>query len=145
MSLRDATTKMSKSDTNPMSRIELSDSPDIISSKIKKSITDSDNHISYNPDERPGVSNLIDIYCALSGLPVEEVCSKYWNIERFKAVFKEDLIDLLVESLTPIRQDIERLQTEGSYVDSVLTEGATKACELAHGTLNEVKTLVGFK
>lgn len=145
MSLRDPTKKMSKSDTNHLSRIELDDTPDTIKSKIKKSITDSDNHISYDPERRPGVSNLIDIYCALNEETIETVCTRYHNIERFKSVFKEDLTDLIVQNLSPIRQEIEKLTKQDSYVEEILQNGAAKARELASVTLNDVKTLIGFK
>jgi tryptophanyl-tRNA synthetase len=144
MSLRDAKNKMSKSDTNPLSRIELTDSPDVIKSKIQKSVTDSDNHISYDSEGRPGISNLIDIYCAFSGETIENVCSKYQNIERFKSVFKEDLTSLLVEKLSPIRLEIQKLDDEELYVEEILKNGSKKAIELANSTLTDVKTLVGF-
>lgn len=145
MSLRDPTKKMSKSDPNHLSRIDLTDTPDTIKSKIKKSVTDSENHISYDPERRPGVSNLIDIYCALSEETMETVCSRYNNIERFKSVFKEDLTDLIVQKLSPIRQEIEKLAKQDLYVEEILKNGATKACELASVTLDNVKTLIGFK
>lgn len=144
MSLRDPTKKMSKSDPNPMSRIEITDTPDVIGTKIRKSVTDSINHISYSHEHRPGVSNLIDIYSFLSNETVDSICKKYDSVERFKAIFKQDLIELVVEELRPIRNEMERIENEKKYVNDVLEKGAQKAREIGFRNLNQVKNLVGF-
>ena len=72
MSLQDPSKKMSKSDSNPNSYISITDEPDIIIKKFKRAITDSDGHIAYSED-KPGVSNLLSIYCTFTGESMEAV------------------------------------------------------------------------
>ena len=145
MSLRDATIKMSKSDPLQMSRIKLSDPPTVIKNKITKAVTDSEFHIGYDPENRPAMANLINIYSAFSGLSPEDICSKYHNVERFKALFKADLTELIVSELSSIQDSIVRLQRDIGYVENVLEGGAGKARDVADLNLQEVKRLVGLK
>ena len=144
MNLRDPKSKMSKSDLNTMSRIEVTDTPDEISSKIRKAVTDSEPQIHYDPASRPGMTNLLNIYSAFSGLTQEEVCEKYQNLEQFKSAFKTDLVEILVSELQPIRSEILRLRQDPGYVDGMLKEGVRKAQQIAKENLDEVKGLVGL-
>lgn len=145
MSLRDATTKMSKSDPHEMSRIELSDPPDVIKTKIQKAVTDSETHISYDPQSRPEMTNLINIYAEFSGLSSQDVCEKYWNMERCKSTFKTDLTELIVTELSSVRENILRIQQDVGYVDSVLKTGADQAREIAEINLKEIKKKIGLR
>jgi tryptophanyl-tRNA synthetase len=82
-SLRNPQAKMSKSEANPLSRIELTDTPDEIAEKIKKAVTDMTSEVTYEPEQRPGVSNLIDIHIAFSGQFAEEVVEDAYLKVRF--------------------------------------------------------------
>ena len=144
MSLRDATTKMSKSDPQEMSRIELSDSPDTIKTKIQKATTDSEKHISYDPQNRPEMSNLINIYAEFSGLSHQQVCDRYQNMEKCKKAFKADLTELIASELSFVRDNVSTIQQDGSYVDSVLSTGADRARNIAEANLQEIKQMIGL-
>lgn len=83
-SLREPDKKMSKSHKNPNSRIELTDTPDMILEKVKKAVTDCTSAITYNPEERPGVSNLISIHALVTGKSFQEVCEENSHIDTGK-------------------------------------------------------------
>ena len=141
MSLRNPLQKMSKSDNQEASRINLTDPPDEIRKKIRKAVTDSTSRITYDPDERPGVSNLVSIYSALADLTHDEVCERY--ISKQTVDMKNDLGELVVEKLGPISEKIHRLESDVGYVDEVLREGAEKAKTLAEENLKSIMNLMG--
>lgn len=142
MSLRDGKKKMSKSDESDYSRINLIDNEEIIIKKIKKAKTDSITELSYEPDLRPEISNLIKIYAKLSNYSIEQV------INKFKAnntkYFKDELSQLLIDKITPIGQKIRNLQANQDYVIDLLNIGNEQANEIAQSTLVEVKRLLKF-
>ncbi|KAF8924927.1 Tryptophan--tRNA ligase, mitochondrial [Dissophora ornata] len=142
MSLRDPSKKMAKSDPSDQTRINLVDTPDIISSKIKRAVTDSIRGISYDRDERPAVANLVEIYAAMNRVSVEDVVKEH--ADSSNAVFKEALVDVLVSRLKPIQEEMARLDKEDGYVRSVLHFGATRATEMARPNLKEVQKLMGL-
>ena len=142
MSLRNPLQKMSKSDNQELSTINLSDSPDLILKKVGKAVTDTEGKVSYEPERRPGVSNLVAIYAAVSGLSHDEVCKEFEG--KLTVDFKGSLGELLVESLAPIRSKIEELEGDPGYVDSVLQRGAEKARALAEENLLVVKKKMGI-
>jgi len=145
MSLRDASKKMSKSDPLEMSRIELSDPPDIIKSKIQKAVTDSEKHINYDLQSRPEMANLINIYAEFSGSWPEDICEKYHNMERCKSTFKTDLTELIANTLSPVRENVLKIQKDIGYVDSVLRTGADQARDIAETNLMEIKKIIGLR
>ena len=142
MSLRDGKSKMSKSDTSDMSRINLSDSVDIIVKKIRKAKTDSEPGLSLDYDNRPEAANLIGVYAALADESSETVCERY-AAQSF-AGFKNDLAELAVEKLSPINSEIRRLMSDPSYIDSVLYEGAEQASRISQKVLSDVYDMLGF-
>ena len=142
MSLRDGTKKMSKSDESDKSRINLSDNADQIAEKFRKSKTDSYDHISYDPDTRPDVSNLISIYSALSGKSVDDVVASYSGKGFFE--FKSDLADVAVSVLSPISFKYHDYLRNEDYLRAVLKQGAIKAEPVAANTLQRVKDLLGY-
>ncbi|KAF9951317.1 hypothetical protein BGZ65_006035 [Modicella reniformis] len=142
MSLRDPNNKMSKSDPSDQTRIHLVDKPEVITSKIKRAITDSISGITYNKIERPAVSNLIEIYAAAKRVSIEDVVKEH--SESSMATFKNALTETLVVSLESIQEEITRLDKERVYVQSVLDEGARKANEIARPNLRNVQTLMGL-
>ena len=134
---------MSKSDNQEMSCINLTDSPDVIIKKCQKAVTDCDGSISFDPEIRPGVSNLISIYAAISGWSHDQICREFEG--KLTVDFKKCLGQLLVEKLSPIRKEVERLEKEPGYVNDVLREGAEKAAYIAEENLNQVKNKLGIR
>lgn len=141
-SLRDPTAKMSKSDPQKLATVNVTDSPEDIMLKFRKAVTDFTSEVTFDPDHRPGVSNLITIHSAVTGLGVEEVVRQSAGLDtgQYKAVVAEAVI----EKLAPIRSEFERLKDDRSYLEKVLETGAEKAKELAAPVYQKVKRLVGF-
>ncbi|MDK2919587.1 MAG: tryptophanyl-tRNA synthetase [Candidatus Petromonas sp.] len=141
MSLDDPTSKMSKSNENKHSKINLLDSPSKIKKSIMKAVTDSESQVRYDLENKPGVSNLITIYNILSGISIENIEKKYEGMGY--GAFKKDLIDVVVSTLEPIQQKYYDI-VESGEVEKVLKEGAEKAREASNKVLNEVKKKMGF-
>ncbi|MFU7503135.1 MAG: tryptophan--tRNA ligase [Candidatus Tisiphia sp.] len=142
MSLKDGRKKMSKSDPSDLSRINLNDSRDQIYQKIKKAKTDHLAEISYDPQNRPEINNLINIYCSLSSSNVDTIVNQYQNIGFAK--FKDDLADIIITTLTPINTKYTELMKNQDYLITTLHNGADKARITAAKTLTEIKKLMGF-
>ena len=144
MSLKDGTKKMSKSDPSDLSRINLTDGKDEIVNKIKKAKTDSlmlpndDKNLS----ERPEAENLLGIYSNLSNQSLNNSINEFSG-KNFSE-FKEKLADLIVEKITPISNEINKLQKDNNFIDSVLRDGAKKASEIASKKVEEMKKIIGF-
>jgi tryptophanyl-tRNA synthetase len=142
MSLRDGKKKMSKSDESDYSRINLTDSPDEIQKKIQKAKTDAINGISFDPEARPEISNLINIYAALSESSIEKVVHQYSNSS--SSAFKKDLSDLIISSLGPIAERLKRFLKDKAYINEALKKGYEAASPIAEDTLRKTKEIVGF-
>ena len=144
MSLRDGSKKMSKSDPSDLSRIVMTDDADTIAKKIRKAKTDPD----ALPSEtdglagRPEADNLVGIYAALADTDKASVLKEHGG-SQFGA-FKPALADLAVAKIDPIASEMRRLQSDPTEIDSVLTQGANRAREIASKTLADVKEIVGF-
>ena len=144
MSLRDGTSKMSKSDASDYSRINLTDDADTILQKVKKAKTDPEPL----PDNiealkaRPEADNLVTIYAALAGETKEAVLGRFAG-QGFGA-FKPALAEVAVAALSPITSELRRLLADPAEVDRVLADGAERAREIAAPVLAEVKAIVGF-
>ena len=144
MSLRDGRKKMSKSDTSDYSRINLTDGPDEIALKVRRARTDPD-PLPESPDgfaSRPEAENLVNIYAALLDQSIEEVLEAHAGAQF--SVFKGALTDLAVERLGPIGREMQRLENDHGYVDSVLRSGAERARAIAGPILQEVHDIVGL-
>ncbi|MGO1581346.1 MAG: tryptophan--tRNA ligase [Peptoniphilaceae bacterium] len=141
MSLQDPRYKMSKSDIDKNAFILLLDSEDDTRRKIKRAVTDSLGEFNYN-DEQAGLKNLINIYIAFSGMTSEEIVKKYKNLGY--GVFKEDLAELVVEGLRPLRNRFNEIRNNKEYLEKVYKEGAEKASYLANKTLRKVYKKMGF-
>jgi len=144
-SLTDGTKKMSKSDENPDSCIYLLDSPDEISRKIKRAKTDSDPVLRFNEENRPEVTNLLSIFKVLSGRDDEpnEAIEAHFEGKGAKGL-KEELTEVLVEELRPIREKYNELSTVPDQVDAVLKQGVERAEPIAKKTLALAKDRVGL-
>ncbi|MDA1088817.1 MAG: tryptophan--tRNA ligase [Proteobacteria bacterium] len=144
MSLRDGSSKMSKSDPSDLSRINMTDDADTIVKKIRKAKTDPD-ELPASPnqfDGRPEAANLMGIYAALADLEIAEVCNKFGGLQFSR--FKQDLADLAVEKLAPMQDEMRRLMIDESHVDAVITDGVQRARAIAEPVLAEVHDIVGF-
>ena len=141
MALQDPTKKMSKSDENKNNSIALLDEPSVIMSKIKKAVTDSDNEIRYGED-KPGVSNLLNIYCAVTDKTIAEAEREFAssNYGQFKTAVGE----AVVASLEPIQQKVRELEKNKDYIDGIIKTNAERAQEIARKTLPKVHRKVGF-
>ncbi|KAI8967515.1 tryptophanyl-tRNA synthetase [Mycotypha africana] len=144
MSLRDPSCKMSKSDPSDYSRLNLIDSPDLIRNKIGKATTDGIRGVTYDPVNRPGVSNLLSIYAAMRDIEIDEAIKECSDITSTKA-FKERVSDAVIDRLHPIQSELVRLQADQGYVKQVLDQGAVKANEVANATMEEVYKAVGLR
>ena len=154
MSLRDGKSKMSKSDISDYSRLNLTDSADDISNKIRKAKTDPlplpdlsclTNEEKFNEDiimNRPEAVNLLNIYSALSNEDTKTVVSKF--SEKQFSFFKNELNQLSVETLSPITREMRKLLDDKSYLEEILNNGRDKANIIAEPILKEVKKIIGF-
>jgi tryptophanyl-tRNA synthetase len=145
MSLRDGSSKMSKSDVSDMSRINLTDDSDTIAQKIRKAKTDADPlpDSAEGLEGRPEAKNLVSIYAALAGEPVAAVLGRFAG-QGF-GQFKPALGDLLVETLRPIRARLEALRRDPAELDSILARGAERAATIAQPTLDAAYDAVGLR
>lgn len=141
MSLQDPASKMSKSDTNEDGYILLLDSEDATRKKIKRSVTDSLGEINYS-DNQPGLKNLINIYASFTGLTPDKIVEKYRD--KGYGVFKEELSEVVVEGLRPLRERFKSIREDKDYLEKVYREGAEKASYVANKTLRRVYKKMGF-
>jgi len=144
MSLRDGTKKMSKSEVSDNSRINLTDSADLIAQKIRKAKTDPE-PLPSEPDglkSRPEADNLVGIFGALAAVSKADVLRQFGG-SQFSA-FKPALAELAVEKLSPIAAEMRRLLAAPDYIDGVLVDGADRARAIADKTIAGVKDVVGF-
>jgi len=142
MSLGNPTSKMSKSD--PDGCVFLMEKPEDIMRKFKRAVTDCDtvNCVRYAPSEKPGVSNLIQIYSACTGMSYEDIEREFEG--KGYGAFKPAVGEAVVETLRPIREETERLLKDKAYLESVYRSGAEKASYVANKTLRKVYKKIGF-
>ncbi len=141
MSLQSPSRKMSKSDSQD-SYIGLFDEPEVIKSKIAKAVTDTGRAIKYNPELKPGISNLLTIYSLFSDLTIEEAEKKFKK--KGYADLKKQLTDLLVLRLEPFRRKRKELLQREVYVKEILNHGAKRAQVLAQTTMQDVRGKMGL-
>ena len=141
MSLQDPTKKMSQSDENPNAYISMVEEDDVISSKIKKAVTDSIGKIAYN-DEQVALKNLINIYCAYSNKTPDEVVRDYdgKNYGQFKA----DLTQVVIEGIRPVRERYKELINNKDHLEKIYKKGAEEARYSARKMIRKVYRKIGF-
>ncbi|MGB1552728.1 MAG: tryptophan--tRNA ligase [Candidatus Puniceispirillaceae bacterium] len=144
MSLRDGSSKMSKSDISDATRINLTDSADEIAQKIKRAKTDPEPLPSEikGLEGRPEAANLVGIFAGLSGRTAEDILSEFGG-QGF-GVFKPALADLCVSQIAPISKEMNKLLEQPEEIDRLLEKGAGQAQAIAAPILAEVKQLIGF-
>jgi tryptophanyl-tRNA synthetase len=142
MGLTDGRSKMSKSDPNEGSRINLLDPPELITRKIKRAKTDAVIGLEFGNPERPEADNLLALYALLSGMEraaaAVECASMGWG--RFKPL----LAEAVVEALRPLQERYGAIRAEAGYLDQVLTDGRERATAVAGATLERVRQALGF-
>ena len=142
MSLNEPASKMSKS--NLEGCVILMDKPEEITRKFKRAVTDSDTErcVRFAPQEKPGVSNLMQIYASVTGKTFEEIEAEFDG--KGYGAFKPAVGEAVVEALRPIREETERLLADKAYLEGVYRAGAEKAEYVANKTLRKVYKKVGF-
>jgi len=141
MSLQDCNKKMSKSDSNLNNIISLLDDEKQIFKKINSAITDSEMEVAYSTD-KPGISNLIDIYCSITGFSVENVVNSYNG--KLYSDFKTDLAEIIILLLKPIQENFNNIIKDKEYISNILKEGSDYAKHTTRKTLSKVYRKVGF-
>ena len=142
MSLKDGTKKMSKSDPSDLSRITLMDDADAIAAKIRKAQTDATPGITYEPETRPAIANLLTIFAALSGGTPQAIAEKYATAQN--STFKNDLAEVAVAALAPITARMRELTRDTAMLDGILERGAEAARAIAKPILADTMRHVGF-
>jgi len=141
MGLDEPTKKMSKSAEGRYHAVFLTDSPDVIRTKIKRATTDSIGTIEYDAN-RPGITNLLTIYQLFTGETPEALQAKYAG--QGYGVFKNDLAEVVIEGLRPLREEYARLTADPGEVERVLRDGADRVRPTAHATLAAAKAAMGI-
>ena len=141
MSLQNPEKKMSKSDNNLNNIIAILDQDDVIKKKINRAVTDSGSEIKYS-DDKPGLSNLIDIYSCLTSDTPSSIEQKYDG--KMYSDFKKDLIDIVIDYFSPIRREYNKIIDDKEYLNNILQDGANRASFKARKTISKVYRKVGF-
>ncbi|MDV2582703.1 tryptophan--tRNA ligase [Alkalibacillus haloalkaliphilus] len=141
MSLQEPTSKMSKSDENQKATIYILDKPKQIEKKIKSAVTDSEGVVEYDKENKPGITNLLNIYSGFSGESDEEITQKYEG--KGYGEFKQDLAHVVIEGLEPIQKRYYELY-ESEELDTILDEGSDHASFVANKMLKKAKKAMGL-
>lgn len=140
--LQEPTAKMSKSSSSPNGLIELLDDPKVVAKRIRSAVTDAGSEIRFDPEHKPGVSNLLSIYSALSGRTIAELERDYEG--KGYGHLKVDLADVVLEVLTPFQERVRGYLDDPTTLDDVLADGAERAREIASATLARVYDRIGL-
>lgn len=144
LSLRDPSRKMSKSDPDPNACIYVTDDPKTIMQKVRRAVTDSvQGPITFDPENRPGVSNMVNIIASLRNSTVQETASYLLFVKDHKQL-KDVLSEFLIEEFKPKRHLFDKLLTDKSYIEQICAKGTLKAREIASRNIASVKSVVGF-
>lgn len=142
MSLQEPTKKMSKSDENINGFVSILDDPDTIIRKFKRAVTDSDAEIRHDRENKPGVSNLMEIYNCTTGKNLETIQKEFEG--KGYGDFKLAVGESVAETLRPIQDDYKRLLADKGYLESVMKQNAEGAAKMANKTLMKVRKKTGF-
>ena len=140
--LQDPAAKMSKSSSSPQGIIDVLDEPDVIRRKIARAVTDPGSEVRADEEQKPGVTNLLRIYAALAGEPVDALEARYAGAGY--GAFKKDLAEVVVGALAPIRERTSKLLADEATLDRMLAHGAARARPVARETMTVVSQRVGF-
>ena len=141
MSLQEPTRKMSKSDPEE-TYIAILDKPEIIRKKLRRAVTDCDNTVVYDPENKPGVANLMSIMSALTGRSMDDIGAEYTGQGYGK--FKDAVADSVIAVLEPIQKEYERISADKAYLQQVMDSGRDRASAIAHRTMLKVRKKLGI-
>lgn len=142
MGLQDPTSKMSKSSENINDTIFLTDSDEVIMKKFKKAITDSEGIVKYDVQNKPGVSNLMEIYKILTNKSIEQIEKEFDG--KGYGYFKETVANSVIETLRPFQAKYNELMSNKEYLEEIYENGAKKAEKIAQNTLKDVYQKIGL-
>jgi tryptophanyl-tRNA synthetase len=140
--LQNPVAKMGKSDLDPNNMVSIIEEPEIIASKFKKAVTDSEVKVAFDDINKPGISNLITIMCAMTDKSVEKITSEYANLGY--QIFKKDVGEAVIEKFRPIRDCYKKLISDKVELSKIATIGKEKASYFAERTLKKVKHKIGL-
>lgn len=140
MSLADPANKMSKSD--PDGCVFLMDTPDAVRRKFKRAVTDYDSSVRFDREAKPGVSNLLTIFCAATGSTLEQAEAEFAG--QGYGAFKSAVADAVIALTDPIRTEGQKLMQDKAYLENIYRDGAARAAAIARRTLRKVYKKVGF-
>ena len=141
MSLQEPTRKMSKSDPEE-TYIAILDKPDIIRKKLRRAVTDCDARVIYDPENKPGVANLMSIMSALTGKTMDEIANEYDG--KGYGIFKDAVADCVIAALEPIQNEYDRINADKAYLEGVMVSGRERAEAIAYRTMLKVRKKVGL-
>lgn len=142
MGLQDPKSKMSKSSTIPNDTILLIDSPEEITKKIKKAVTDSEGIVRYDEENKPGISNLMEIYGIIENKSMEEI-EKEFEGQNY-GVFKTEVANSIIKALEPFQKKYNELLSNPEYLEEICKKGAEKASKIANETVKKVYEKIGI-
>jgi tryptophanyl-tRNA synthetase len=140
--LADPTTKMSKSGPTEAGLINLLDDPKVTAKKIRSAVTDSDRDVRFDPDAKPGVSNLLTIQSAVTGTSIDKLVESYAG--RGYGDLKADTADAVVEFVKPVKARVDELVSDTTELEAILATGAERAREVSAKTIRGVYERLGF-
>ena len=143
MSLQDPTKKMSKSDEDPKASISMLDEPKVNLKKIKSAVTDLDNNVAFDPENKPGIANLLRIHSALSGESIDVLVERFAGENKYGAL-KGEVADVVTSVQGPFRERYLTYMDDRAELDRVLAQGAERAREVASATLARAYDAVGL-
>ena len=141
MSLQEPTKKMSKSDNNVRSFISMLDTPKQMEKKVKSAVTDSDGTIIFDQENKPGVSNLLSLYSALTNIKIDEAVAHF--TDKGYGALKSEVAEAVIQTLSPIQERYNEL-IHSTELDTILKDGSLKAEEIANRTLIKAKKKMGL-
>ncbi len=141
MSLQEPTRKMSKSDPED-TYIGILDEPNIIRKKFRRAVTDSDNSVSFDTENKPGISNMMSIMSVITGKSMDAISDEYSG--RGYGVFKDAVADAVIAELEPIQARYKQISADKAYLEEVMNSGAQRAAALANRTMLKVRRKVGL-
>jgi len=141
MALQQPDKKMSKSDENKNNVVAIMDEPSVIMNKFKKAVTDSENEVRFSED-KPGVSNLLSIYSAATGITIVDAEKEFANVGYGN--FKTAVGEAVVDCLEPLQKRVVELEKDKEYIDNIIKTNAERASYLANKTLRKVHKKIGF-
>jgi tryptophanyl-tRNA synthetase len=140
--LQDPSAKMSKSSSSPQGILDVLDDPASLRRKVMRAVTDPGTHIRADEAAKPGITNLLRIYSALTGASVTDVAAKY--ADGGYGRFKKDLAEVVVQAFAPVRERTEKLLADETELDRLLARGADRASTVARQTMAVVRERVGL-